>query len=79
METKSVLFLPGEQAYSQIQGFDYNLMEKLKQFFTDEGIAVRDMIYEKKTHAEKISEANIQLDEMDKRGESLRLMILFMK
>jgi len=79
METKSVLFLPGEQAYSQLQGVDYNLMEKLKQFFTDEGIVVHDMIYEKKTHDEKVFEANIQLDEMDKRGETLRLMILFMK
>ncbi len=35
-------------------GIDYPLKEKLKQFFSDEGIVVRDMLFENKAAQEKV-------------------------
>ena len=80
MENKPyVIFIEGEQAYDTFLGIDYPLLDKLKQFFAEEGVIVQDMLFTEKTQEEKISEANTMLDNMRDNQHRLKLMIYFMK
>ena len=79
MENRYVIFIEGQQAYDTYMGVDYQLLEKLKQFFAEESVIVQDMLFKEKVHAEKILEANSMLDNMKDNEHRLRLMIYFMK
>lgn len=79
MENRYVIFIEGQEAYDTFLGIDYPLLDKLKQFFDEEGVIVQDMLFNEKTQAEKISEANTMLDNMRDNQHRLKLMIYFMK
>ena len=64
MKNKYVIFIEGEQAYDTFLGIDYPLLDKLKQFFAEEGVIVQDMLFTEKSHSEMISEANTMLENM---------------
>ena len=79
MGNKCVVFLEGQQAYDQCLGVDYELLNKLKEFFWQEGVAVEDMLFTGKTYTEQIIEANTRLNDMETNEKHLRLMIYFMQ
>jgi hypothetical protein len=79
MENKCVVFLPGSQAYDTLYGYDKQLVDLLKQFFAEQGIAVQDMLFEEKRYTEKVLEANNMLNGMEAQEQRLKCMLYFMK
>ena len=79
METQCVIFIEGQQAYDTHLGVDLVLVDKLKQFFAQEGIIVQDMLFNEKTYVEKVLEATDMMDNMEDKEQRLRCMIYFMK
>ncbi len=79
MENKCVVFLPGSQAYDTLYGYDQQLVDLLKQFFAEQGIAVQDMLFDKKHYTEKILEANNMLNNMEAQEQRLKCMLYFLK
>ena len=79
MDNKCVIFLPGAQAYDKEFGIDFELVESLKRFLTEQGIKVNAELLQEETTFGRQEKANTMIESINQEGQRLRCIIYMLK